>query len=64
VPWPLLIYGADGAGFASAIQLYYRDTEIIAVVDPARLAQLPNPPTAKDTVFQYHRLPICQPPIR
>jgi hypothetical protein len=64
VPWTLLIYGPDSVGLASAMQLYYGDIEIIAVTDPAQLAQLPNPPTAKDTVFQYHCPPVCQPPWR
>jgi len=64
VPWPMLVYGSDSAGLTSAMRLYYRDTEIFAVADPGRLAQLPNPPTAEDTVFQYKCPPICQPPVR
>jgi hypothetical protein len=64
VPWPLIYGSADSSGLASAIQLYYGDIVINAVVSPNQLAQLREPPTSKDVVFQYHCPPVCQPPIR
>jgi len=62
-PWPMVLYGADAAGLASALQLYYGNIEIIAVSSPEGLAQLPEPPTPNDVVFIYHCPPVCQPPL-
>ncbi len=63
VPWPMVVYGADSAGLASAMRLYYGNIEVIAVSDPAQLGRLPVPPKPKDVVFQYKCPPICQPPL-
>lgn len=64
VPWPMLIYGPDSAGLASAMRLYYGDIEIFAVADHGQLEQLPHPPRANDAVVRYHCPPVCQPPSR